>query len=108
VYSDGLQSRTFCYIDDNVAATLAILYENLMANEIINIGNDRVYTILELARSIIELTNSKSTIEYLPPLAEGDMTRRQPEISKMKGILKRKLVTLEQGLRLIIKERIHT
>ena len=103
VYGDGLQSRTFCHIDDNVAATLAILYENLMVNEIINIGNDRAYTILELAQIIIELTNSKSTIEYLTPLAEGDMSRRQPEISKMNGILNRTLVTLEQGLRLIIK-----
>jgi UDP-glucuronate decarboxylase len=98
IYGEGKQTRTFCYIDDNTDCTLRILEDGLVLNDVINIGNDVNYTILQLAETIIKLTNSKSTLQFLPPLKEGDMTRRQPDISKMKGILSRDLITLEQGL----------
>jgi UDP-glucose 4-epimerase len=55
-----------------------------------------------LAKSIIAITNSKSEIIYLPPLAEGDMLRRCPDTSKMKAILGKELITLEEGIKKLI------
>ena len=102
IYGDGLQSRTFCYIDDNIEATTSKLLNNQYNNQTINIGNDLIFTINDLTNLIIKLTNSKSQIKYIDPLKEGDMSRRQPDISKLKKILGRELVKLEQGLKKII------
>ena len=98
IYGDGKQSRTFCYVSDNFEVTKKILEENIGINETINIGHDKEYSILELAQIIIEITNSKSKIIHLPPLKDGDMTRRQPDITRMKEILGRDLINLESGL----------
>jgi nucleoside-diphosphate-sugar epimerase len=102
VYGDGSQTRTFCYIDDNIDATIYALENNLFVNDVVNIGNDKLMTILELAETIIRLTNSKSKVVHLPPLPEGDMTRRQPDISKMKKLLQRDLTPLEVGIQKIL------
>lgn len=98
IYGDGSQSRTFCYIDDNLDTIEKILVDSLCMNEVINIGNDVEYTILELAQVIINQLNSKSKIIYLPPLKDGDMTRRKPDLAKMKSILGRELLSLEEGI----------
>jgi nucleoside-diphosphate-sugar epimerase len=105
LYGDGLQTRTFCFIQDNIDFTLNILKNNLCINEVVNVGNDIQYTIQELAETIIRLTNSSSKIIFLPPLKEGDMTRRQPDNKKMKDILDRELIALEEGLLNIIKSQ---
>jgi nucleoside-diphosphate-sugar epimerase len=105
IYGKGLQTRTFCYVDDNVDCMIKILEQNLMVNDVINIGNDKDYTILQLAQTIIELTGSKSELVYLPPLKEGDMTRRQPDASKMKSILNRELLPLDKGISKILNEK---
>ena len=102
VYGDGNQTRTFCYIDDNVEACIKIFENNLYVNNVINIGNDKLITIKDLADLIIKLTGSKSKIVNLPPLKEGDMSRRQPDISKMREVLKRDLLPLEDGLQKFI------
>jgi UDP-glucose 4-epimerase len=102
VYGDGMQTRTFCYIDDNTEACLNTLRENLFVNDVVNIGNNNIVTILQLAKSIIELTGSASRIVHLPPLPEGDMTRRQPDIQNMNFLLKRDFISLEDGLKKII------
>lgn len=102
IYGDGQQTRTFCFIDDNVEATVKIFKQNLFLNDVINIGSDVAFTILEVAQLIIELTNSKSKIVHLPPLKEGDMTRRQPDISKMREVLNRDLLPLRVGLQKVI------
>ncbi|MBP6827071.1 MAG: NAD-dependent epimerase/dehydratase family protein [Saprospiraceae bacterium] len=102
IYGDGSQTRTFCYIQDNVDFTVRILEENLCINDIVNVGNDRQHTISELAETVLRVTGSKSSIVKLPPLKEGDMSRRQPDISKMRGILKRELISLEDGLQQMI------
>lgn len=107
IYGDGLQSRTFCYIDDNVDACLRAAYENFVVNDVVNIGNDNEITIIDLAHKIIELTNSKSTITYLPPLKEGDMQRRLPDITKMKELLNRPLTSIEDGIKEILKDTKH-
>lgn len=99
IYGDGLQTRTFCFIDDNVNATIKALDENLGINETINIGSDNEITILELAKICIEKTNSKSKIIHFPPLPEGDMTRRKPDLHKMINILRYiPQITIEQGI----------
>ena len=102
IYGDGSQTRTFCFIDDNTLCTSKMLEENLMVNEVVNIGNDHNVTILEVAELIIRLTNSKSKIMFIPPLKEGDMTRRQPDTSKMRTILHKDLITLEEGLQKVL------
>jgi nucleoside-diphosphate-sugar epimerase len=102
IYGDGSQTRTFCYIDDNVDATVKTLYNNEYVNDVINIGNDKIFTIKELAEIIIKLTNSKSKIIHLQPLPEGDMTRRQPDICKMRNLLNRDLLPIEEGILKVI------
>lgn len=98
LYGDGLQTRTFCYIDDNNDATINALINNEGINDTINIGNDVEFSILDLAKICIEVTGSKSKIVNLPPLKEGDMTRRKPDIQKMKKILNRDLTPLKDGI----------
>jgi UDP-glucuronate decarboxylase len=103
LYGDGSQTRTFCYIDDNIETTINILNAGTASNQTINIGSDDETSISELARFIIKITCSKSKIIHLPPLAEGDMTRRKPDISKMKELLNRPLTSLEKGLEIMLK-----
>ncbi len=103
IYGDGSQTRTFCYIDDNLDVIQKMLYEDLAVNEVLNIGNDDEMSVLELAQRIITITNSNSKIIHLDPLEEGDMTRRQPDITRMKRILERPLVTLEEGIAMSLK-----
>lgn len=103
IYGDGSQSRTFCYIDDNIDTTIKCLQEGYCINDVMNIGNDNEISIKELAERIIAITGSKSTLEFLPALSEGDMTRRKPDITKMKLILARPLISLEDGIRKTIE-----
>lgn len=105
IYGDGSQSRTFCYVDDNVAATIKAFENDLFVNDIVNIGGDQIYSIKELAELILKITESQSKIVYLPPLEEGDMTRRQPDNRKMLKILGRELINLEEGIRKLIENR---
>jgi UDP-glucose 4-epimerase len=98
LYGDGSQSRTFCYIDDNTESTTNALYQNLYINDVVNVGSDVEITIKDLAEKIIKITGSKSPILHLEPLKEGDMTRRKPDISKMRKLLNRDLIPLEDGI----------
>jgi len=103
IYGDGSQTRTFCYIEDNLDATVNAFYNNLVVNDVANIGSDKEISILELARLVIRLTKSKSKIVFLDPLKEGDMTRRRPDIEKMNMLLNHEPTHLEDGLVTIIK-----
>ncbi|MBL0127556.1 MAG: NAD-dependent epimerase/dehydratase family protein [Flavobacteriales bacterium] len=102
LYGDGLQTRTFCYIDDNVDACLAVYNQNAVMNDVVNIGSDVEITIKDLAELIIDLTGSSSRIVHLPPLEEGDMTRRMPDITRMRTVLGRELLPLRSGLERIL------
>ena len=97
IYGDGSQTRTFCYVDDNIEACLG-LHHSAAEADTINIGSDDEISILSLAQRIIAATNSKSKILFKPPLAEGDMTRRRPDITRMRQLLKRDLTSLDDGL----------
>lgn len=105
IYGDGLQTRTFCYIDDNLETIENILNQSCLDNEVINIGSDQEITILDLAKKVIKLLNSKSKIIHIDPLKEGDMARRRPDISKMKVVLNRELTSLDSGILLTAKSR---
>lgn len=98
INGDGSQTRTFCYIDDNIDCCIKIFEKNLLNNQIINIGSDKEITILNLAKKIVKILNSKSKIYFKPKLKEGDMARRFPEITKMKKILNRKMISLNKGI----------
>ncbi len=102
VYGTGLQTRTFCYIDDHIEATTKAFRDNVYNNEIINIGNNEETTVLQLAETIIKILDSESKIIHLDPLEEGDMTRRQPDVERMKSLLNRDFTSLEEGLKKII------
>ena len=103
IYGDGSQTRTFCYVDDNINTCVKILEDNLMMNDVINIGGAKEYKILDVAKLIIEKLNSKSKIIHLPALKDGDMTRRMPDNTKMINIIKNELISLDQGLDLMMK-----
>ena len=62
-------------------------------------------TILDLANLIIKKTNSTSKIIHLPALTEGDMRRRMPDNSKMKAILGKELISIEEGIDLMIADK---
>lgn len=98
LYGDGLQTRSFCYVEDNIDTCIKVLYEDKCVNDVLNVGSDIEMTILDLARNIISTANSKSEIIHLPALKEGDMMRRCPDTTKMKTILGRDLISLEEGI----------
>lgn len=103
IYGDGSQTRTFCYKDDNIEACIKAMEENHYLNDVVNVGSDKEITILELAQAIIRITNSKSEIVHVAPLKEGDMSRRNPDITKMKRLLGRPMTSLEDGIRKTIE-----
>ncbi|MFN9495225.1 MAG: NAD-dependent epimerase/dehydratase family protein [Bacteroidota bacterium] len=103
IYGDGSQTRTFCFIDDHLDATVRAFMENLYVNDVVNIGSDAEIPILEVAKLVIDLTKSRSKLVHLPALKEGDMTRRQPDIAKMKQLLSRDPMPLREGIERILK-----
>jgi nucleoside-diphosphate-sugar epimerase len=104
IYGDGSQTRTFCYVDNNINASLAAAFSDVGKNRTINIGNNVETAVLDLAKTIIRLTASKSEIKHLPALEEGDMTRRNPDITIMKSLVKQDIYTLEEGLKKVLED----
>ena len=102
IYGDGKQTRSFLHVDDNINFTINILNSGLLINEVVNVGSDIEISIIDLAHLIKETLDSKSKISFLPPLKDGDMTRRKPDIKIMKSVINRKLISLTQGLKTII------
>ena len=92
VYGSGDQIRCFCHVDDAVRALFLVMDSDKAVGEVFNVGNNQQITIMELAKKVIELTGSSSTIEkisYEKAYPEGfeDMQRRVPDISKIKQVL---------------------
>jgi UDP-glucuronate decarboxylase len=102
LYGDGSQTRTFCFVDDNVEACVNALYNNAFINEVVNIGSQFEIPIQELAEKVISITASGSRIVHRPPLEEGDMNRRLPDTTKMKQLLSRPMIPLEDGIKRIL------
>ena len=92
VYGSGDQIRCFCHVDDAVRALLLVMDSEKAVGEVFNVGNNQQISIMELAKKVIELTGSSSSIEkiaYEKAYPEGfeDMQRRVPDISKIKQVL---------------------
>ena len=101
IYGDGSQSRSFCYVDDLVDGLIKMMNSNLTGP--INLGNPNEFTILELAKKVIEITDSKSKIIF-KPLPQDDPKQRQPNITKAQKYLNwEPKIKLEDGLKETIK-----
>jgi UDP-glucose 4-epimerase len=92
VYGSGDQIRCFCHVDDAVRALLLVMDSDKAVGEVFNVGNNQQISIMELAKKVIEITGSTSSIEkiaYEKAYPEGfeDMQRRVPDISKIKQVL---------------------
>jgi len=97
IYGDGRQTRSFLYISDWLSGTWELL-TGRYKGEIINIGSDREITIIDLAKKIISLLNSKSSIVFLQK-RDDDPSRRAADIGKAKKVLKwEPKVNLDEGL----------
>jgi len=98
IWGNGKQTRSFCYITDMVNGLMGSLLVNKTKGETFNLGNPKETRIIDLANTIIDLTNSKSTIKYLP-MPDNDPRRRLPKISKAKQIIDfHPHVKLDKGL----------
>ncbi|MDY6931104.1 MAG: UDP-glucuronic acid decarboxylase family protein [Halobacteriota archaeon] len=86
IFGDGSQTRSFCYITDQVEGLLRLLYTSNMKGEVVNIGNDDEISILELANIIKKLTNSDSELIF-QELPKDDPPRRCPDIHKAEELL---------------------
>ena len=104
IYGDGSQTRTFCFINDNIEACLSAFYNDKYINDVINVGGDIEIKIVDLAKTIIKLAKSKSKIVHLPALEEGDMRGRRPDITKMKKLLSHDLLPIEEGIKETLKK----
>ena len=102
VYGDGSQTRSFCYVDDLIDGMVRMMEsENFIGP--VNIGNPEEYTILDLARKIIAMTDSKSKIAR-KPLPSDDPTQRKPDITLAKQKLNwNPAVSVDEGLKKTIE-----
>ncbi|MDI6810229.1 MAG: SDR family oxidoreductase [archaeon] len=98
IFGDGSQTRSFCYVTDQVEGLLKLTFSERAEGEVVNIGSDKEITILELAKLVNKLINSSSEMEF-HPLPKDDPSRRKPDISKAKKLLDwTPKVELEEGL----------
>jgi len=99
IYGDGSQTRSFCYVDDLIEAFVRLMATPDDFTGPVNTGNPGEFTIKELAEKVIELTGSRSRLEYLS-LPSDDPLQRQPDISLAKEALGWEPgVKLEEGLK---------
>ncbi|HEX3321162.1 MAG TPA: UDP-glucuronic acid decarboxylase family protein [Terriglobales bacterium] len=97
VYGDGSQTRSFCYVSDEIDGIMRLSRSN--EHDPVNIGNPVEFTILECAKRVIEVTGSKSSIRQ-EPLPQDDPKQRQPDITKARTLLGwDPKVGLEEGLK---------
>lgn len=87
IYGQGLQTRSFCYVDDLIDAFVSFMATSNDVTGPLNLGNPSEFTILELAEAIIKLTGSKSELRFLP-LPTDDPKQRQPDLTNTKAVLR--------------------
>jgi UDP-glucuronate decarboxylase len=98
VYGEGLQTRSFCYVDDLIEGLAKLMDTPANVTGPVNIGNPSEFTILELAQMVIDLVGSRSKIVH-GPLPDDDPKQRQPDISLARELLGWKpRVALKEGL----------
>ena len=92
IYDDGSQSRVFCHVEDAVRAVLTLAETDSTIGDYFNVGGIGETTIKQLAEKVIDRTQSKSTLKYIPytdayPAGFEDMQRRVPDITKIKNMI---------------------
>ena len=103
IYGNGTQTRSFCYVTDTIAGILKLADASIEHGLVVNVGNPKEMTILDLARKIIEYTESDSKLTY-SQLMQDDPKRRCPDIRKASEALGwRPLVALDAGLKKTIQ-----
>ena len=101
IYGDGSQTRSFCYVDDLIDGMIKMMESSCIGP--VNLGNPSEFTILEFAKLVLKLTNSKSNIVY-KPLPSDDPEQRKPDITlACKELDWAPKVSLEEGLLKTIK-----
>lgn len=101
---DGSQTRSFCFVSDMIEGLSRAMFFNSTKGEVFNLGNPDEYSINDLAKKIIQMTQSSSKIKYTGKFRPDDPMRRQPDISKAKKILGwQPAVSLDEGLKKTIE-----
>jgi len=101
VYGDGMQTRSFCYVSDEVAGILALSKSD--EHGPVNIGNPKEFTMLACAQAVLEVTGSKSKLRF-EPLPQDDPRQRRPDITKARELLAwEPSIDLRTGLRLSLE-----
>jgi len=99
IFGDGTQTRSFCYVDDLIKGLISMMETNKSVTGPINLGNPNEFTMNQLAREVIRITNSKSKIAY-KELPQDDPRKRQPDITLAKSELNwEPTIELEEGLK---------
>jgi UDP-glucuronate decarboxylase len=99
IFGNGMQTRSFCYVDDLVKALVALMESPIEVTGPINLGNPKEFTMVQLAELVLKLTGSTSKIAYMP-LPQDDPMQRQPDIALAKSTLGWEPQTqLEDGLK---------
>jgi len=102
VYGDGKQTRSFCFVSDLIRGIIAAMFSDKTAGNVFNLGNPDERMVIDFAKLIQKLTGSISPVEYAE-LPGDDPTKRKPDISKAKKMLKwQPEISTEAGLRLTI------
>ncbi|HEY1987209.1 MAG TPA: UDP-glucuronic acid decarboxylase family protein [Terracidiphilus sp.] len=100
IYGDGSQTRSFCYVTDQIEGQIRLMHSD--EHEPVNIGNPVEFTILECAEEVLAVTKSRSQLSF-KPLPQDDPKQRQPDITKARAILGwEPKIQLAEGLRLTI------
>jgi len=103
IYGDGSQTRSFCYVEDLVKGINKFTMTDGLPSGPINLGNPHEFTMIQLAELVIELTKSKSKIEFLA-LPGDDPKQRKPDVSKAHEILNwEPQIQLREGLQKTIE-----
>ena len=98
IYGEGTQTRSFCFVDDLIDGLVKLMQTPDDFTGPVNLGNPNEFTILQLADKVIELTGSRSTLEFRP-LPSDDPMQRQPDISLAKTALGwQPKIRLEEGI----------
>ena len=101
VFGDGSQTRSFCYVDDLIDGIVRLAESDIHMP--VNIGNPNEFTLLELAKTVIDVTESRSEIIY-EPLPTDDPQQRRPDITRARDLLGwEPTIQLDEGLRRTIE-----
>lgn len=104
VFGDGLQTRSLCYIDDTVEGLMRLMFHPNTKGEVVNIGAQEEYTVLEYAKIVKSLVGIDVEIVFSEALPEDDPKKRRPDITKARELLQwEPKVSLEEGIKKTIE-----